>query len=178
MCRFRAASNEQADHFKKFEDNAPPLKLEGCTVEKFEAESKVALKVDTGNKKSTIEEIKLNDGAEDFTFIEIDKADKPETSENEATAMSDKTKVKKLSIEYSDKTNESEKINLIGGTFDDVSLANNFSGEIDFKYDKEFTDQLNFNGKDSFLNDTKIREKDIGVAEKNRRAKMKKRTGR
>ena len=154
------------EKFKKVGDDAVPLKLEGCTGVNIEAEAKLALQVDNGQSKSIINEIKLKDGAEDFTFIEIDKADKPETDANEATATNDKTKVVKLSIEYSDKQNESEKINLIGGTFDDVSLTNNYTGEIDFKYDKEFADQLNFSGKDTFLGDTKIKEKDIGNADK------------
>ena len=167
--RFRdaAATNSSSDHFKKIGEGAVPIKLEGCTVEKIEAESKVQLKVDNGNKKSTIGEIKLKDGAEDFTFIEMDKVDKPELDSDAATPLDDKTKVSKLSIEYSDKQNETEKINLIGGTFEEVTLPESFGGEIDFKYDKELEgDQLHFSGKDSFLGKTAIKEKDVAVAEK------------
>ena len=156
-----ADSSASADHFEKIGENSPKLKLEGCTVSELESESKLALYVDNGDKKSTIEEIKLKDGAEDFTFIEMDKADMPETTVNEATETSKKTKVGKLSIE----SDEVGKINLIGGTFDDVALADDFAGKIDFKYDKEFADQLNFTSKDTFLGDSKIEEKDIAIVD-------------
>ncbi len=157
------AQGSDDEHFDKIGEDSPKLKFEGCSIEKIEAETDLALYVDNGTAKSEIDEIKLKDGAEDFAFIEMDKADKPETAGNEATPTTDKTKVGKLSIE----SDEIETINLIGGTFDDVDLADDFSGDpIEFNYDKEFADQLNFTGKDTFLGDNKIAEKDIGVAEK------------
>ena len=139
--------------FKYLGDDALPVKLEGCTVDLFEAKKDVAIYLDNGEKKSDIAEIKLKDGVEDFTFVEFDKS---------GIITDDKSEVGKLSIE-----DGVEKINLIGGTFGDVALADDFSGSIDFKYDKEFDDQLNFPGKDTFLGDAKIAEKDVGVAEKN-----------
>ncbi|MBO7638717.1 MAG: hypothetical protein J6S91_07040, partial [Treponema sp.] len=150
----RAADDEEEDKsFKYLGDDALPVKLEGCTIELFEAEKDVAIYLNNGELKSDIEEIKLKEGVEDFTFVEFDKS---------GIITDDKSEVGKLSIE-----DGVEKINLIGGTFDDVSLADDFSGTIDFKYDKEFSDQLNFAGKDAFLGDTKIVEKDVGIAEKN-----------
>ena len=153
-----AASDE---HLKKMGEDALPLYLEGCEIEKFEAEADVALYLENGEKKSEIDELKLKEGVEDFTFIEMDKADRPETTTDEKTPTADKTKVKKLTIEGEDV----EKVNLIGGTFDNVALADDFSGKVDFKYDKEFDDQLNFTGKDTFLGGSKIEAKDVAVVE-------------
>lgn len=140
--------------FKKYSDDALPLIIEGCTIEKFESNTNVALYLENGNKKSEIEEITLKEGTEGFTFVEFDK---------EETIFEEKSKVEKLFIEGADV----EKINLIGGTFNDVDFADNFSGKIDFNYDKEFADdQLKFSDKDAFFADSKINEKDIGVAKK------------
>jgi hypothetical protein len=65
-------------------------------------------------------------------------------------------------------SDEIEKINLIGGVFDDVDIADDFAGDpIDFKYDKELDDQF---GDDfdinAFFSDDSIVEKDIGIVEK------------
>ncbi|MBO4704230.1 MAG: hypothetical protein J5647_00645 [Spirochaetaceae bacterium] len=166
--QYTEAQGDDDEHFEKIGEDSPKLKLEGCSIEKLEAETDVALYVDNGTAKSEIDEIKLKDGAEDFTFVEYDKADKPETTGNEATPTTSKTKVGKLSIE----SDEIETINLIGGTFDDVDIADDFSGDpIDFKYDKEFEDQFGDDfDKDAFFgnggNGDKIVEKDIGVVEK------------
>lgn len=143
---------EEDTGFKHLGDDALPLKLEGCTIEKIEAEEDFALFLDNGNKKSVIDELELKEGVEDFTFVEFDK---------EGTATNAKSKVKELNIE-----DGVEKINLIGGTFNDVSFADDFTGSVDFKYDQEFEDQLNFDGKEAFLEDSKVIEKDVGVAEK------------
>lgn len=150
----RAGDDDEEDDksYKYLGDDALPVKLEACTIELFESEKDVAIYLNNGELKSDIEEIKLKEGVEDFTFVEFDKS---------GIITDDKSEVGKLSIE-----DGVEKINLIGGTFDDVSLADDFSGTIDFKYDKEFADQLNFSGKDVFLADTKIVEKDVGIAEK------------
>lgn len=160
-----SSAGSSNEGFEKMGDNALPLKLEDCEIAKFDAEADVALYMESGDgKKSVIDEINLKSGVEEFTFIEMDKADKPETSANEATATDKKSNVGELNIEG----NGIEKINLIGGTFDDVNLANGFTGDaIDFKYDKEFNDQFgNFSDKDAFFGNSKIEEKDVGVAEK------------
>ena len=154
--------------FKKFGDEALPLFLEGCTIEKFEAEKDVTLYLGIEDKKSVIDELCLKDGVEEFTFVEFDKADKPETTTDEKTDKEDKTWVKKLSIE----DDGIKEINLIGGTFSDVDYADDFAGSVDFKYDKEFeADQFDFGTgadatakKDAFMD--KFEPEDIGVAEK------------
>ena len=153
MARAGDDDEEEDKSFKYLGDDALPVKLEGCTIELFETENDVAIYLENGEKKSDIEEIKLKDGVEDFTFVEFDK---------NGINTDEKSEVGKLSIE-----DGVEKINLIGGTFDDVSLADDFTGAIDFKYDKEFSDQLNFAGKDMFLEKAEIIEKDVGIAEKN-----------
>lgn len=160
-----SSAGSSNEGFEKMGDNALPLKLEDCEIAKFDAEADVALYMESGDgKKSVIDEINLKSGVEEFTFIEMDKADKPETDANEATATDKKSNVGELNIEG----NGIEKINLIGGTFDDVNIADGFTGDpIDFKYDKEFADQFgNFSGKDAFFGDEKIAEKDVGIAEK------------
>ncbi len=157
-------ADESDDHFKKFGEDALPLHIEGCTIEKLDVKADVALYLEYGDeKKSVIEELNLKDGVEEFTFIEMDKADKPETNSNEATPTDKKSNVGELNIEG----NGIEKINLIGGTFDDVNIADNFTGDaIDFKYDKEFSDQFGeFEGKAAFFEDPKIEEKDVAVVD-------------
>lgn len=159
-----SSAGSSNEGFEKMGDNALPLKLEDCDIAKFDAEADVALYMESGDgKKSVIDEINLKSGVEEFTFIEMDKADKPETDANEATATDKKSNVGELNIEG----NGIEKINLIGGTFDDVNIADGFSGDpIDFKYDKEFSDQFGeFEGKTAFFNNSKIEEKDVGVVE-------------
>ena len=158
----KASASTTEDHLKKMGEDALPLYLEGCEIEKFEASADVALHLENGDKKSEIGELKLKEGVEDFTFVEMDKADSPETTANEKTPTANKTKVDAFIIEKG-----VEKVNLIGGTFDDVSLADDFSGKIDFKYDKEFDDQLNFSGKDTFLGSSKIDAKDVAIADNN-----------
>lgn len=158
-------ANANTEHFEKMGENALPLKLEGCSIEKFDAEADVALYMESGDsKKSEIGELNLKAGVEEFTFIEMDKADKPETTADEKTPTADKSLVGELNIQG----NGVEKINLIGGKFDDVAIVEGFTGNpIDFKYDKEFNDQFgNFSGKDAFFGNAKIDEKDVGVAEK------------
>lgn len=162
-----SAASTEATEFKKLGDEATPIYLEGCTIDKFEAEGDVALYLGIDDKKSEIEELCLKEGVEEFTFVEFDKADKPETTADEKTPTEDKSKVGKLSIE----DDGIEKINLIGGTFDDVNLADDFSGEIEFKYDKDFADQFgdDFDKAAFFGNGgsgDKIVEKDIGLVEK------------
>ena len=156
-----SASTEEKD-FKELCDDALPLHIEGCTIDKLESEADISLYLGNGTQKSEIDEINLKAGVEKFSFIEMDNADKPETTENEATPLSEKSKVGDLIIE-----NGVEKINLIGGTFADVTVADNVSGEIDFKYDKDFADQFGegFN-KEAFFEKSVIDAKDVGIAEK------------
>ena len=160
----RDGDAEDADHFEKMGEDALQLKLEGCTIEKLDVGADVALFLEYGEgKKCEIEELNLKNGVEEFTFIEMDKADKPETTGNEATPTDQKSNVGELNIEG----NGIEKINLIGGTFDDVNLADGFTGDaIDFKYDKEFSDQFGeFSEKAAFFENAKIEEKDVAVVE-------------
>ena len=148
--------------FKKLGEDAVPLHLENCTIGNFEAEGKVALYLEKGaNKKSEITEIKLKAGAEDFSFIEFDENGK-EVADKTATPTTDKSKVGNLKIE----DNGVSKVNLIGGTFDNVSFGSGVTSGIELKYDKEFNDQLNFSGKETLLADTnKITAKeDVAIA--------------
>lgn len=148
-----AGGTNSTNAFKNLDEGAVPIKLEGCTDAKVESEKDIALYLGSGENKSTIEEIKLKEGVQDFSFIEMD---------DKNTATTAKSKVEKLSIE----DDGVQKINLIGGTFDDVNLKNGFNGSIDFNYDKEFSDQLgSFSGKGAFFADTKIKEKDVAVAD-------------
>ena len=144
-------SPEGEGSFKKFGDEALSLKLEGCSIEELSTVSDLALFMGSGNDKSVIDSLILKKGAEDFTFIEFDES---------GTETADKSLVKDLTIEDGVK-----EINLIGGTFDDVNFAADFSDKVDFKYDKEFGDQLNFEKKDEFLEGDKIEARDIAVAE-------------
>lgn len=137
------------DELKKFGHDVMPLYLEGCTVEKLEAEEDFALYLGSGEDRTVIDELCLREGVEDFTFIEFDEKD---------TATADKSKVEKFSIE----DDGIKEINLIGGTFGDVDFADNFAGEIDFKYDREFEDQF---AKDDFMDETFIKERDVAIAD-------------
>lgn len=151
------------EKFKKVGDNALPLYLDNCTIGNIEAEGKVALYLEKGaNKKSEINQIKLKAGAEDFSFIEFDENGK-EVAEKTATPLTDKSKVGNLIID----DNGVKKVNLIGGTFDNVSFGTGADNPTDLKlkYDAEFDNQLNFSGKDDFLNNQKIASKeDIAIA--------------
>ena len=139
------------EHLKKMGEDALPLYLEGCEIEKFEAEADVALYLENGEKKSEIDELKLK---EDFTFIEMD---------NEDTKSEEKSKIGDLVIE-----DGVEKVSLIGGTFDDISLADDFSAKVDFKYDKEFDDQFGEDfDKDAFFAESNIEAKDVAIVDNN-----------
>ena len=142
------------EHLKTIGDDALPIQIEGCTFETFETEKEIALYMESGEKKSEIEELKIKEGAEDFTFIELDK---------DETKLEEKSKVGDLIIE-----DGVEKVSLVGGTFDDVNLADDFSGKVDFKYDKEFEDQFGEEfDKEKFFEDSKIEEMDVAIADNN-----------
>ncbi len=169
---FRSDSNNPSggtttstDKFAKVTDNSVPLHIEDCSNAKIEAEGKVALYLEKGaNKKSTIDEIKLKAGAEDFSFIEFDDNGK-ERTDKPATQPTEKSSVGKLSIE----SNDVSKINLIGGTFTDVAFADGITAEtIDsLKYDKEFTDQFGSEATTKLLNAVPAAKKeDVAVAER------------
>lgn len=139
------------EQLKKIGDDALPIQIEGCTIESFESEKEIALYLESGDKKSEIDELKLK---EDFTFIEMD---------NEDTKSEEKSKVGDLVIE-----DGVEKVSLIGGTFDDVSLADDFSAKVDFKYDKEFDDQFGEDfDKDAFFAESNIEAKDVAIVDNN-----------
>ena len=117
--------SEELDHFKKFGDEGLPLFLEGCTIERFDADKDVTLHLETGDKKSEIKDLYLNNGTDGFTFIEDDKE----------ISADNKSSVGTLYVEHG-----LEEINLIGGSFDDVNFADSIpdDAEIKFKYDEEF----------------------------------------
>ncbi len=153
---------DPADHdaeLKNLGFDSVPLRLEGCTVDVIEAEAKLALYLENGEDRTTIDEIKLKEGSEEFTFIELDNKD---------TQLDDKSKVAKLSIEYEGDADERAKINLIGGTFDAVDLTDDYAGKgLDFKYDEEFAEhQLAFD-ETAFFANTKVEEKDVLIADNN-----------
>ena len=137
--------------FKKYGDDALPLKLEGCTVEDLQVAGDVALYLGTGSEKSTIEKINLANGVEDFTFVENDKDD-----DGNNIADGEKSSVGKLYVE-----NGVREINLIGGSFGDVDFADNFASKVDVNYDTE-TEQ--FKNK-AFLNKGTVDKKDISIVE-------------
>ena len=140
------------EQLKKIGDDALPIQIEGCTIESFESEKEIALYLESGDKKSEIDELKLK---EDFTFIEMD---------NEDTKSEEKSKIGDLVIE-----DGVEKVSLIGGTFDDVSLADDFSAKVDFKYDKEFDDQFGEDfDKDAFFAESNIEAKDVAIVDNNK----------
>ncbi len=147
-----AGNGEDADGFKKFGDDALPLFLENCSIDEFEIKGDVALYLEKGDKKTTIDELTLKNGVEDFTFIEFDEGE---------TTKESKSKVKDFIIE----DDGIKEINLIGGTFNDIDCPNNLSNSVEFKYDKEFADQLDFETaakKADFM--TKAEPKDIALA--------------
>ena len=137
--------------FKKYGDDALPLKLEGCTVEDLKVAGDVALYLGTGKDKTTIENINLAEGVEDFTFVENDKDD-----DGNNIADGEKSSVGKLYVE-----NGVREINLIGGSFGDVNFANNFASKVDVNYDTE-TEQ--FKNK-AFLDGKTVEKKDISIVE-------------
>ena len=137
------------EELKKLGNDVMPLYLEGCTIEKLEAEEDFTLYLGSGEEKTVIDELYLKEGVEDFTFVEFDEKD---------TATAEKSKVEKFNIE----DDGIKEINLIGGTFGDVIFADDFASEIDFKYDKEFEDQF---VKDDFMNENFIKESDIAIAD-------------
>ena len=161
-------SSSQADTastgFSKVTDNALPLHIEDCTIEKLDAETDVALYLEKGSdKKSEIEEVNLLEGAKDFSIIEFDENGK-EVADKEATPTADKSVIGKLNIE----DDGIEKINLIGGVISDVDFADGVTAEDveSLKYDKEFADQLGDAAKTDLLDvlpDAK--KEDVGVAE-------------
>ena len=141
------AGDDNAESFPKMTDGAVPLHLEGCTIGKIEAEADLALYLENGDLKSVIDEIKLKEGIEDFSFVEIDENGE-ERPDQDATPLSEKSAVGLLNID----DEGIKKINLIGGTFNDVDFADNLSDELELMYDKEFEDdQLNFEDKDGFF---------------------------
>lgn len=140
---------------EKFGDGVLPLKLEGCEVDEFIAEKPVALYLETGSEKSSIEELKIWDGADNFTIIEKD----------DGVASADKSSVEKLFVEKSEvEDNGVQEINLIGCTFGDVDFADDFTAQdkLKFKYDAEFDDQ--FEDK-AFMEETFVKEKDVALAD-------------
>lgn len=137
--------------FKKYGDDALPLKLEGCTVEDLKVAGDVALYLGTGKDKTTIENINLAEGVEDFTFVENDKDD-----DGNNIADGEKSSVGKLYVE-----NGVREINLIGGSFGDVNFADNFASKVDVNYDTE-TEQ--FKNK-AFLDGKTVEKKDISIVE-------------
>ncbi len=137
------------EELKKLGNDVMPLYLEGCTIEKLEAEEDFTLYLGSGKEKTVIDELYLKEGVEDFTFVEFDEKD---------TTTAEKSKVEKFNIE----DDGIKEINLIGGTFGDVDFADNFAGEIDFKYDREFEDQF---AKDDFMDETFIKERDVAIAD-------------
>lgn len=161
-------SSSQADTastgFSKVTDNALPLHIEDCTIEKLDAETDVALYLEKGSdKKSEIEEVNLLEGAKDFSIIEFDENGK-EVADKAATPTADKSVIGKLNIE----DDGIEKINLIGGVISDVDFADGVTAEDveSLKYDKEFADQLGDAAKTDLLDvlpDAK--KEDVGVAE-------------
>lgn len=139
--------SEDGEKIEKFGDGALPLKLEGCTIEEFRAEDDVALYLGTGDDKSTIDDLILKKGAENFTFIEND-AD---------TSKEDRSFVEKMYFEDGLK-----EINLIGGTFDDVTFADGYADKkLEFNYDAEFEQFKD----DSFMEKAFVEERDIAIAE-------------
>ena len=161
-------SSSQADTastgFSKVTDNALPLHIEDCTIEKLDAETDVALYLEKGSdKKSEIEEVNLLEGAKDFSIIEFDENGK-EVADKAATPTADKSVIGKLNIE----DDGIEKINLIGDVITDVDFADGVTAEDveSLKYDKEFADQLGAAAKTDLLDvlpDAK--KEDVGVAE-------------
>ena len=146
--------NEDGEKIEKFGDDALPLKLEGCEIKEFIVEDEVALYLGTGDEKTTIEELKLDlaEGAEKFTFIENDK----DIDED------DKSFIEKLRIEDGLK-----EINLIGGSFDEVDFADDFTCDdekLRFNYDPEFEQFKD----DEFLKDEEFMDRaekwDIALA--------------
>ena len=166
----RAIARERSENgsgddekFDKLGDDALPLFLEGCTIDKIEAEDDVTLYLENGEKKSEIGELKLKEGVEEFTFVEFDDNGK-EVADKPATPTAQKSKVGKLIIE----DDEVDEINLIGGVFDDVDFANGVTAsDIDsLKYDKEFADQFGADAKTTLLDAVpEAKKEDIGVAE-------------
>ena len=141
-------SEDGEKRIEKFGDEALPLRLEGCTIEEFRAEDDVALYLGTGDDKSTIDDLILKKGAENFTFIEND-AD---------TSKEDRSFVEKMYFEDGLK-----EINLIGGTFDDVNFADGYADKkLEFYYDAEFEQFKD----DSFMEKNAfVEEKDIAIAD-------------
>jgi len=150
---------EEADSIKKSGEDALPIHLEGCTVDLLETDTDLALYMENGDKKTEIKELSLKEGVEDFTFIELDQAETEKGGD--ATATEDKSKVEKLKLE----DEGIEKVNLVGGSFGEVTFTDDFTddSEVKFNYDKEFSDQ--FEDKD-FMEEDFVKEKDIGLAEK------------
>jgi len=135
--------------FKKCIDNALPLFLEDCTIKSLETEENIAIYLEGNSKKSEIEELTIKEGVESFSFIENDKD----------ISDSDKSSVEKFNIE-----NGVKDINLIGGSFESVSFADDISEDINFNYDAAYN-QFD----DSLLSEIKEKEcieaKDIALAE-------------
>lgn len=120
---------------KEIGEENPKLYFEECTFEKIIAEDDVTFYMEADLKKSTIKELELKDGIENFTIIE-------ENSDDYEIAK--KSLIEKLTIEKG-----VEEINLIGGYFNDIDFKGEFNEEdkVDFYYDEK-GDQL----KDDFKN--------------------------
>ena len=152
--RAAEATGAHGNELKTLGDNSVPIFLENCSIEKIDAEADFSLYLEPGEDKTVIEELNLKEGLENFTFVEIDGSE---------TGLTDKSKVERLNIE-----NGFEEINLIGGTFDDVDFANDFTGSVEFNYDKEFVDdQLHFDDVNAFFADAKVEENDVAIVDNN-----------
>ncbi len=163
MARIAADNtSESTDRFSKIGDGDLPLHIEGCTINKLDLEKEVALYLENGEKKSTITELSLKEGVEEFSFIEFDENGK-EVADKTATPSDAKSKVEKLIIE----DDGLEKINLIGGVISDVDFAVGVTASDigSLKYDKEFADQFGANAKQDFLDVIPTAQKeDVAIA--------------
>ena len=156
---------EVADKFAKIGDGDLPLHIEGCTIDRLDLGKDVALYLENGDKKSTIEELNLRDGVQEFSFIEFDENGN-ENRDRAATATAAKSRVEMLNIE----DDGVAKINLIGGVISDVDFADGVSASslASLRYDREFSDQFGTAAardlRDAITDDSK--KEDVGVAKR------------
>ncbi len=156
------SGSDSRDSFDKIGDGDFPLHIEGCSIDRLDLGKDVALYLENGDKKSTIEELNLRDGVQEFSFIEFDENGN-ENRDRAATDTAAKSRIEMLNIE----DDGVAKINLIGGVISDVDFAVGVTASDigSLKYDKEFADQFGANAKQDFLDVIPTAQKeDVAIA--------------
>ncbi|MCQ2593490.1 MAG: hypothetical protein MJ188_11990 [Treponema sp.] len=122
----KAGDDPKADSKpREIGDENPKLYFEKCSFEKISAEKDISIYMEEDALKSTVKEIELKNGVENFVLIE---------DEDEALAKEKKSLIEKIIIEKGIK-----EVDLLGAYYKDIEFKGEFSAEdkFDFYYDEK-----------------------------------------